>query len=202
MKLILIDRDLLQSTIACNTDASEQDARGIISQTLYKQRKQHSGECETDEHSRAVCEALYAENCDDVIGLCEALRAVLSLAGESKEIRRVIEGAISEYGEGQDMTQDTHKTLFDKCFTGGDLDLRGATCCRCSFGLGMKLLVDSKTQFVSCWLDICELVLPDGVDEVTVVAQSSTLNNVFVEDGKKVKFKAFGTAEAPMVIRT
>lgn len=41
---------------------------------------------------------MYAEKCDDVIGLCEALRAVLALAGEDAEVRRVIEEAIAEHG--------------------------------------------------------------------------------------------------------
>ena len=98
MQLTLIDKDLLRATIASNTDATEQDATQIINTVLLKQRKRHSGECEHDQHSRDVCEGMYAEKCDDVIGLCEALRAVLALAGENKEVRRVIEKAIHDHG--------------------------------------------------------------------------------------------------------
>lgn len=98
MKLTLIDLGLLQSAIACNTDANERDAAHIISIVLLKQRRMHKGECERDHYSRSVCEAMYQEKCDDVIGLCEALRAVLALAGQNKEVRRVIEDAIKEHG--------------------------------------------------------------------------------------------------------
>lgn len=98
MKFVLIDKDMLRSTIACNTDATEQDAASIINTVLYKQRKQHSGECEHDGFARDVCEGMYAEKCDDVIGLCEALRAVLALAGENKEVARIVEAAIQEHG--------------------------------------------------------------------------------------------------------
>lgn len=98
MKLTLIDKDMLRTAIAGNTDASEQDAAHIINTVLLKQRRHHGGECERDRYARDVCEGMYAEKCDDVIGLCEALRAVLALAGEDAEVRRVIEEAIAEHG--------------------------------------------------------------------------------------------------------
>jgi hypothetical protein len=98
MKLTLIDKDLLRTAIASNTDANAQEASHIINTVLLKQRTQHSGECEHDEYARDVCEGMYAEKCDDVIGLCGALRAVLALAGQNKEVRRVIEEAIAEHG--------------------------------------------------------------------------------------------------------
>lgn len=99
MQLTLIDKDMLRATIAGNTDATEQDAAHIINTVLLKQRKRHiGGECEHDQYARQVCEGMYQEKCDDVIGLCEALRAVLALAGENKEVRRVIEAAITEHG--------------------------------------------------------------------------------------------------------
>ena len=82
MKLTLIDKDMLRTAIAGNTDASEKDAAHIINTVLLKQRRHHGGECERDRYARDVCEGMYAEKCDDVIGLCEALRAVLALAGE------------------------------------------------------------------------------------------------------------------------
>lgn len=98
MRLTLIDKDMLRTAIAGNTDASEQDAAHIINAVLLRQRRIHGEECEHDRYARDVCEGMYAEKCDDVIGLCEALRAVLALAGESPEVRRVIEEAIAEHG--------------------------------------------------------------------------------------------------------
>lgn len=98
MKLTLIDKDLLRTTIACNTDATEQDAAQIINTVLLRQRKKHGTECEGDRYAKDVCEGMYAEKCDDVIGLCEALRAVLALVGEDKLVRKIVEEAISEHG--------------------------------------------------------------------------------------------------------
>lgn len=97
-RLRLIDLGLLKSTIHCNTDATEMEAAHIIATVLLKQKQKHSGECRTDRYSRDVCDGMYEEKCDDVIGLCEALRAVLALAGESAEIRKVVEDAITEHG--------------------------------------------------------------------------------------------------------
>lgn len=97
-QLILLDKDLLRSAIACNTSATEQDAAHIISTVRLKQRKVHNAECQADSSARDVCEGMYAEKCDDVIGLCEALRAVLALAGESAEVRKIVDDAIAEHG--------------------------------------------------------------------------------------------------------
>ena len=98
MKLTLMDKDMLRTAIAGNTSASEQDAAHIINTVLLRQRRNHGSECEHDRYARDVCEGMYAEKCDDVIGLCEALRAVLALVGEMAEVRRVIEAAIAEHG--------------------------------------------------------------------------------------------------------
>lgn len=100
MQLTLIHKDLLRSAIACNTDASEDDAKQIINSVLLEQRKRqyHSGECEQDRYAHDVCEGMWEEKCDDVIALCEALRAVLALAGESKEVRDIVEKAIADHG--------------------------------------------------------------------------------------------------------
>lgn len=98
MQLTLIDKDMLRTTIASNTDATEQDAAQIINTVLLKQRKTHTGDCAHYSYSRDVCEGMYQEKCDDVIGLCEALRAVLALAGENAEVRKVVHDAISEHG--------------------------------------------------------------------------------------------------------
>lgn len=60
----------------------------------------HIGECATDEASREVCESLYRERTEDCIALCAALRAVYALAGENKEIARIVREAIEKHGVG------------------------------------------------------------------------------------------------------
>lgn len=67
----------------------------VIPQALVRP---HGATCRADHSARDVCEGMYAEKCDDVIGLCEALRAVLALAGESAEIRQIVDDAIAEHG--------------------------------------------------------------------------------------------------------
>lgn len=82
MKLETIDVHMLASAIACNTDASERDARHIINTVLLKQ----------------VCDGTYMEKVEDVIQLSEALRGVLALAGENREIARIIKTALEDHG--------------------------------------------------------------------------------------------------------
>jgi hypothetical protein len=97
-QLILLDKDLLRTAIVNNTDANADEAVHIISTVRAAQRKRHGGECLHDRSAQDVCEGMYVEKCDDVIGLCEALRAVLALAGESAEIRKIVADAIAEHG--------------------------------------------------------------------------------------------------------
>lgn len=78
--------------------ASGEDAKQIINAVLLKQRDHHCGECADDRYARDVCDGMWEEKCDDVIALCEALRAVLALAGENKEVRAIVEKAISDHG--------------------------------------------------------------------------------------------------------
>ena len=91
-RLVVIDRTMLVSAIACNTDASPQDAAGIVNTVLYKQ----DGGDRTDPYD--VNQGMYADRCDDNLALCEALRAVFALAGEDKQIARIVEEAIREHG--------------------------------------------------------------------------------------------------------
>lgn len=98
MQLTLIDKDMLRTAIASNTDANEQEAAQIINTVLLHQRRKHGAECESDRYAKDVCEGTYIEKCDDVIGLCAALRAVLAIAGEDKNVRAIVEQAISEHG--------------------------------------------------------------------------------------------------------
>lgn len=58
----------------------------------------HVGECAKDEVAKNVCESMYADKCDDVLKLQEALRAVYALSGESKEITKICFDAIRETG--------------------------------------------------------------------------------------------------------
>lgn len=46
--------------------------------------------------ARSVCEGMYAVKEDEKIRLCDALRAVYALAGENKEVRRIINEALDE----------------------------------------------------------------------------------------------------------
>lgn len=46
MQLTFIDKEMLRTAIASNTDASEQDAAQIINTVLLKQRKRHDDDCE------------------------------------------------------------------------------------------------------------------------------------------------------------
>ncbi len=55
-------------------------------------------DCADDETSQSVCEGMYLEKCDDVNGLCEALRAIYALAGENPEIAKIVQDAINEHG--------------------------------------------------------------------------------------------------------
>jgi hypothetical protein len=62
---------------------------------------QHKGECETDALSRDVCEGMYADRTDEVLGLVEALDAILALCAghdeQSKAISKICNDAIMEY---------------------------------------------------------------------------------------------------------
>lgn len=98
MKLETIDVHMLASTIASNTDASEQDARHIINTVLLKQKRPHGADCRADKFAQDVCEGSYGEKVEDVIQLSEALRGVLALAGENREVARVIETALESHG--------------------------------------------------------------------------------------------------------
>jgi hypothetical protein len=98
MRIKLIDTDLLRVVISVNTDADLSDAGQIINMVLLQQRGLHGEKCNSDVYAKDVCEGMYTEKCNDVNGLCEALRAVLALAGESEEVRHIIEQAIAEHG--------------------------------------------------------------------------------------------------------
>jgi hypothetical protein len=58
----------------------------------------HVGECATDEIARDVCEGMYRDRLTDNLALCEALRAVYALAGENKEIARIVNDALRQHG--------------------------------------------------------------------------------------------------------
>jgi len=98
MKFETIDVHMLALAIACNTDASERDARHIINTVLLKQGRQHGHKCQNDQSAQDVCDGTYIEKVEDVIQLSEALRGVLALAGENREIARVIETALESHG--------------------------------------------------------------------------------------------------------
>jgi hypothetical protein len=97
--LILLDKALLVSTIVANTDANEQEARTIIGNVQTEQRKHHSNqECLDDKFTADVCTGTYVEKVNDVLGLCEALRAVKTLVGEDETVLKIIDDALEEHG--------------------------------------------------------------------------------------------------------
>lgn len=98
MKFETIDVHMLASAIACNTDASERDARHIINTVLLKQKRQHGIDCRADKYAQDVCEGSYSEKVNDVIQLSETLRGILALVGENREIARIIETALEDHG--------------------------------------------------------------------------------------------------------
>lgn len=55
-------------------------------------------DCTADPYAIDVSEGMYAEKCDDVLKLQEALRAVYALAGEDTEIAKIVHEAIAETG--------------------------------------------------------------------------------------------------------
>ena len=58
----------------------------------------HDRECLEDDSARSVCEGMYIDRVNDIIELCAALRAVYALAGESAQVRDIVEKAIKEHG--------------------------------------------------------------------------------------------------------
>jgi hypothetical protein len=72
----------------------DSDAEGAFPVFRYP----HDDECTNDQYARSVCEGMWADKCDDVIALVEALRAVYALAGESREVKRIVHEAITKHG--------------------------------------------------------------------------------------------------------
>jgi hypothetical protein len=91
-RFVVIDRTMLISAIACNTDASPPDAAGIVNTVLYKQNGGDPNDY------RDINEGMYSDRCDDNLALCAALREVFALAGEDKRIGQIVEVAIREHG--------------------------------------------------------------------------------------------------------
>lgn len=58
----------------------------------------HGGTCRRDPLASAVCEGMYVDRVDDILGLVEALRAVYGLAGENPEVKRIVHEAIAQHG--------------------------------------------------------------------------------------------------------
>jgi hypothetical protein len=79
-----------------NPGESVEDYR--IAMGWDKPQYRHVGECATDEIARQVCEGIYKDRCDDNLALCEALRAVYALAGEDKQIEKIVHDAIAKHG--------------------------------------------------------------------------------------------------------
>lgn len=91
-RLIVIDRTMLVSAIACNTDASPPEAASIINTVLYKQL---AGD---PDDAFDIQDRMYADRCDDNNALCGALREVYALSGEDERIGQIVDEAIREHG--------------------------------------------------------------------------------------------------------
>ena len=91
-RLVVIDRTMLVRAIACNTDATPSEAAHIVNTVLYKQ---YAGNPD-DAHD--IHGGMYADRCEDNLALCEALRAAFALAGEDKQVEKIINDAIQEHG--------------------------------------------------------------------------------------------------------
>ena len=90
-RLVVIDRTMLVSAIACNTDASPPEAASIVNTVLYKQKQ-----TSTDPYD--IHNGMYVDRCDDNIGLCNALRAIYAIAGEDSKVQEIVNTAIEEFG--------------------------------------------------------------------------------------------------------
>jgi hypothetical protein len=58
----------------------------------------HNRGCVTDRYARDVCEGMYADKCNEVHKLHEALHAVYSLVGEDKQIETICKKAVRDTG--------------------------------------------------------------------------------------------------------
>jgi len=73
----------------------------------------HKGQCATDQSARDVCDSIYADKCDDVIKLHEALLAIYTLVGEDPAITKICREATIETGgewDGYDREQPALET--------------------------------------------------------------------------------------------
>ena len=91
MKMTLIDKDLLRTTIVSNTDATEQDAAQIINAVLMKQRKRDTGQREHDRHPLVELLRLGPYARDDA-----ETRATMEQAADQIERMRVTLQGIAE----------------------------------------------------------------------------------------------------------
>ena len=91
-RLVVIERTMLVSAIACNTDASPPEAASIVNTVLYKQNGGDPNDY------RDINEGMYSDRCDDNLALCNALREVFALAGEDKRVGQIVDEAIREHG--------------------------------------------------------------------------------------------------------
>lgn len=73
-----------------------------LARARIARRGKHDGEhCATDESAASVCDGMYGERTDEVLGLVEALDAIRALAGghgeQAKAISKIIDDAIEEH---------------------------------------------------------------------------------------------------------
>jgi hypothetical protein len=70
--------------------------RNELGGEVLRELDHHSGH--EDKYEEDVCAGIYTQRVDDNIALCEALRAVLALCGENKEVNEIIETVLEDHG--------------------------------------------------------------------------------------------------------
>jgi hypothetical protein len=88
----------LREDAAQPTASAERD-RKLRSQIELHENVKHFCDCADDKIAQQVCDGMWADRADDVLGLVEALKAVRTLAGESEEVRKTIDDAIEEHAK-------------------------------------------------------------------------------------------------------
>lgn len=97
MSNVWVDKQKLMDVISAESGLSRTRVKTIIEDVISSKPREHTGECKDDPFARDVCTGMYLDKIDDNQGLADALRTVLSLAGEDQKISEVIEKALDDY---------------------------------------------------------------------------------------------------------
>ncbi len=90
----LIDENVAWLRNQPNT-LERQHIDAIIKRSVDYEYPKH--DCGGDEIDAGVCEGMYADKCDDVMAMHEALKEVYALAGDVNGVKDIIETAIRNH---------------------------------------------------------------------------------------------------------